>query len=177
MHTNKSLVAILALTASSFMAMPAQAKETPKNDPKTVAAITLLENDAVKADLAGDASFYEKNFAENWTGGDSKGTWYTKAMLVNMIRDTDKNKMNSEEISDLNVRTYGDTAIATYTAKYDMLMNGQNRAATVLTTDTFAKQNGKWMQVSGHSSVMSTSPSAIANPTMDMSKPLTTVKK
>jgi len=32
-----------------------------------VAAITNLENDGVKADLAGDAAFYQKVLAEDWT--------------------------------------------------------------------------------------------------------------
>jgi ketosteroid isomerase-like protein len=92
------------------------------------------------------------------------------------MKDKEKNKMNSEEISNLDVRTYGDTAIATYINKYDLTQNGANRHATILTTDTFAKQNGKWMQVSGHSSVMS--PNATSNmPGMDTAKPYTDAKK
>jgi ketosteroid isomerase-like protein len=172
MRTNKSLLALAAL-ATMFLTIPAQAKEMPKSDAKTVAAITQFENDAVKADLAGDASFYEKNFADSWSGGDSNGTWYTKQQLISSMKDKE-NKMNSEEISNLDVRTYGDTAIATYINKYDLTQNGANRHATILTTDTFAKQNGKWMQVSGHSSVMST------KATSDMSgtfKPYTDAKK
>ena len=43
-----------------------------------VTAISDLENGAVKADLAGDAAFYEKVLAEDWTRGDSDGTYYTK---------------------------------------------------------------------------------------------------
>src|SRR5712664_3738109 len=39
-----------------------------------VATITNLENDGVKADLAGDTAFYQKALAEDWTRGDSDGT-------------------------------------------------------------------------------------------------------
>jgi hypothetical protein len=159
-----------------FLAIPARAKESPKNEAKVIAAITQLENDAVKADLAGDASFYEKNLADNWSGGDSNGTWYTKQELIANMKDTDKNKMDSEEISNLNVRVYGDTAIATYTNKYDLVQNGTRRAATILSTDTFAKQNGKWMQVSGHSSVIRPNASTQSF-NMDSAKPVTEVKK
>lgn len=176
MRINKSLIGLFAIIAAAALSVPVQAKELSKSDEKAVVAITLLENDAVKADLAGDASFYEKNFAENWTGGDSQGSWYTKAMLLSTIKDTEKNKMNSEVISDLNVRVYGDTAIATYTDKYDMLFNGEKRAATVLTTDTFAKQNGKWMQVSGHSSKMSDSTASLQSPSV-LADPLPVSKK
>jgi hypothetical protein len=61
--------------------------------------------------------------------------------------------MNSEEISDLKVRVYDDTAIATYTDKYDGMVRGEHRTKTVLTTDTFVRQNGDWKQVASHSSV------------------------
>jgi hypothetical protein len=54
-----------------------RAQSTAK--PEVVTAISILENDAVKADLAGDADFYQKVLAEDWTRGDSDGTYYTKA--------------------------------------------------------------------------------------------------
>lgn len=131
----------------------AVAKSKPTND-DSIAAITKLENDAVKADLAGDSSFYVKNLADNWTGGFSGGTWNTKESMLADMKDVANNKMNSEEISDLKVRIYSDnTAVATYTTTYDALIRGERRAKTVLSTDTFILQNGEWKQVAGHSSV------------------------
>ena len=38
-------------------------------DADVVTAISNLENDAVKADLAGDTAFYQKVLAEDWTPG------------------------------------------------------------------------------------------------------------
>ena len=131
----------------------AVAKKQPTSD-DAVAAITKLENDAVKADLAGDSSFYVKNLVDNWTGGFSGGTWSTKESMLADMKDTANNKMNSEEISDLKVRIYSDnTAVATYTTTYDALIRGERRAKTVLSTDTFIRQNGEWKQVADHSSV------------------------
>jgi uncharacterized protein (TIGR02246 family) len=129
------------------------AKKQPSAD-NAVAAITQFENDAVKADLAGDASFFEKAYADNWTGGFSGGTWITKESMLADMKDTANNKMHSEEISDVKVRIYGNnTAIATYTDTYDALIRGEHRAKTVLSTDTFVRQNGVWREVAGHSSV------------------------
>ena len=54
-----------------------RAQSTAK--PEVVTAISILENDAVKADLAGDPAFYQNVLAEDWTRGDSDGTYYTKA--------------------------------------------------------------------------------------------------
>ena len=80
-----------------------------------VAAIANLENDGVKADLAGDATFYQNVLAEDWTRGDSDGTYFTKAELLKLMADTKNIKTNSEKLSELNVRVYGNTAVATYT--------------------------------------------------------------
>ena len=53
-----------------------------------VTIISNLENDAVKADLADNPDFYQKVLAEDWTRGDSDGTYFTKAVLLNLMADT-----------------------------------------------------------------------------------------
>jgi hypothetical protein len=142
-----SMVLLAGLTSVSA------AKKPPTTD-ETIAAITQFENDAVKADLARDSSFFEKGYAENWSGGFSGGTWTTKESMLADMKDSAKNKMSSEEISDLKVRVYdNNTAIATYTDTYDGMVRGEHRAKTVLSTDTFVRQNGAWKEVAGHSSV------------------------
>ena len=149
----KSFVAFsLALTAVASMAALAFAQSTTPSDSETVAAITQMENDAVKADLAADASFYEKYLAEDWTGGTSRGTWDSKQSIASDMKDSKNNKTNSESISDLKVRVHGDVAIATYKSTYDSLIKGQHYARTVLSTDTFLRENGAWKQLAGHSS-------------------------
>src|ERR1700676_897921 len=99
---------VAALTAVSALASPKK-----QSDADAVAAITQMENDNVKADLAGDSSFIQKNYADDYTMGFSGGRWETKDSLLADAKDPANNKMNSEQISDLKVRIYGDTAIAT----------------------------------------------------------------
>jgi spermidine/putrescine-binding protein len=142
------LASIIVLAALSPIAA---AKKQPAT--AAVAAITQFENDAVKADLAGDSSFFQKNYADNWTGGFSGGTWNTKESMLADMKDSANNKMNSEQISDLKVRVYDNTAIATYTDTYDAMIRGEHRSKTVLSTDTFVLQNGAWKEVASHSSV------------------------
>src|SRR5712672_924595 len=60
-----------------------------------VTAISNLENEAVKADLVGDTAFYERVLAEDWTRGDSDGTFYSKAGVLKLIADTKSFKTNS----------------------------------------------------------------------------------
>jgi hypothetical protein len=111
-----------------------------------------LENDGVKADLAGDPAFYQNVLAEDWTRGDSDGTYYTKAELLKLMADTKNIKTNSEKLSELKVRVYGNTAVATYKDTYDILIRGEHRAHTIIATDTFVKMGGEWKQIASHGS-------------------------
>jgi ketosteroid isomerase-like protein len=117
-----------------------------------VTAISNFENDCVKADLAGDPNFYRKVLAEDWTRGDSDGTFYTKAQLLGLMANSNNIKTNSEKLSELHVRVYGDTAVATYKDTYDILIMGQRRAHTIIATDFFVKMGGHWKQVASHGS-------------------------
>ena|ERR1700691_2607343 len=114
---------------------------------EAVAAVSKLENDSVKADLANDKAFYQKVLAEDWTGGDSDGVWYTKAETLKLMDDTQHNKTNTEKLSDLKVRVYGNAAVATYKDTYDAIFKGEHRTRTVISTDTFVKMGGEWKEV------------------------------
>jgi hypothetical protein len=148
----KVMLTIFAL-AVMLAAVSSVASMKKQSDAEVVAAIAQMENDSVKADLAGDSSFIEKNYADDFTGGFSGGRWETKESLLADAKDTANNKMTSEQISDLKVRVYGDTAIATYKDSYDAMIRGEHRVKTVLSTDTFVRQHGVWKEVANHSSV------------------------
>ena len=120
--------------------------------PDVVTAISNLENDAVKADLAGDADFYQKVLAEDWTRGDSDGTFYTKAELLKLMPDTKNFKTNSEKLSELKVRVYRSTAVAIYRDTHNIQIKGEHRAHTIIGTDTFVKMSSEWKQVASHGS-------------------------
>ena len=119
-------------------------------DADVVTAISNLENDAVKADLAGDAAFYQKLLAEDWTRGDSDGTFYTKTQIVGLMTDPKNFKVNSEKLSELKVHVYGNAAVATYKDTYDIVIMGEHRAHTIIATDTFVKTGDEWKQVASH---------------------------
>jgi hypothetical protein len=142
----------ISVVVIAMLAAPKASRAQAAGSSDVVAAITQMENDAVKADLAGDKTFYEKALAKSWTGGDSDGSFYTKDEMLKLMSDGDHNKTNSESISDLKVRVYGNTAIATYKDTYDAMFKGQHRARTVIDTDTFVKMGAEWKQVASHAS-------------------------
>ena len=136
----------------ALLAEPGVTQAQTRADADVVTAISNLENDAVKADLAGDAAFYQKILAEDWTRGDSDGTFFTKAELLKLMADTKDIKTSSEKLSELKVRVYGNTAVATYKDTYDILIRGEHRAHTIIATDTFVKMGSAWKQVASHGS-------------------------
>ncbi|HEX3446191.1 MAG TPA: hypothetical protein VHS80_15850, partial [Chthoniobacterales bacterium] len=75
-----------------------------------------------------------------------------KAVLLNLMADTKSIKTNSENISELKVRVYGNTVVATYKDTYDILIKGERRAHSIIVTDTFVMMGGEWKQISSHGS-------------------------
>ena len=125
-------------------------------DAGTVAAITKLEQDSVKAGLAGGAplkQFNERYMAGDFVGGTSFGKWETKAEV---IKDSENpaNKTKSMTMQDLKVSAYGSAALARYQLAYDDMYNGEHRARTVLCTDTWNKQGADWKLLASHCSQM-----------------------
>jgi Domain of unknown function (DUF4440) len=142
-------VVCLAFFVGLFLVLSSQAKGSASD---TVSAITQLENESVKADLANDTSWAKTNLADNFISGSSFGEWETKAAQLKDAEDLTKNKINSESTSNLKVKAYGDSAIARYSETYDSLYHGEHRARTVICTDSWAKQAGAWKEVASHCS-------------------------
>jgi Domain of unknown function (DUF4440) len=149
MNTRNPVLWISLFVIALFAGLGVTQAQTGTNA-DAVATITNLENDAVKADLAGDTDFYQKVLADDWTRGDSDGTFYTKAEVMKVMADANDFKTNSENLSELKVRVYGNTVVATYKDTYDILFKGEHRSHTIIATDTFVKMGGEWKQVASH---------------------------
>ena len=148
----KSFVACALVLTITSVAAVVSSQGLKGTDSDAVAAVTKLENDAIKAVLANDSSFYEKFLASDFTGGTSRGTWDTKASTLADMKDTKNNKTTSQNLTDLKVRVHGDLAIATYSSTYDAMIRGQHYARTVLCTDVLQQQNGGWKLMANHCS-------------------------
>lgn len=146
---SKSLFLLGALLVAATL-VPMASASKDKGD--AVAEVTRLEQESAKADLAGDSSFLKEHAADDYTAGSSWGVTDTKASMLKDMSDQQANKTNKREISELKVRAYGDTAIATFNDSYDMLYHGEHRTRSVMCTDTWVKQDHQWKLVAGHCS-------------------------
>jgi hypothetical protein len=69
---------------------------------------------------------------------------------MKIMADAKDFKTNSEKLSQLKVRVYGNTAVATYKDTCVIQFKGEHRAHTIIATDTFVKMGGEWKQVASH---------------------------
>jgi hypothetical protein len=148
---NKAAIATLVGLTCIIALLPLYS-QSKGGDSATVAAITKLENEGVKADLANDKSFIQNNTTPDFVAGLSLGVWEDKGSMLKAMGDPANNKTNSESISDLKVTSYGNVAIARYAETYDSIRNGKPLARTVLCTDTWVKQGGAWKEAASHCS-------------------------
>ena len=155
MLTNRWKLSVGVWSAWLVMATVVPACLAQKADTKSVeATITKLETDSRKADMAGETGSWMKTHnTENYTMGTSWGAWEDNAELQKDAADTAKNKTTKRDISDIKVSVYGkNTAIARYKESYDMMIKGEHRARTILTTDTWVNEKGVWKLAASHSS-------------------------
>lgn len=127
-------------------------KPATTHEEDDIAAITKLENDQVKADLAGDVSYYETNLADDWIHGTGSGTWLTKDSYLKLLRDTSNKPAAKSEISNLRVHIYKCAAVATYDQVYEALIQGKYQQRKVINTDVFVKRHKRWIMVASHTS-------------------------
>jgi hypothetical protein len=143
------------LSVILVMAMVVPAALAKKADTKSVeATITKMEMDSRKADMAGQTgSWMKAHNAGDYTMGTSWGAWEDNAELQKDAADTANNKTTKRDISDIKVSVYNNnTAIARYKESYDMMIKGEHRTRTILTTDTWVNENGVWKLAASHSS-------------------------
>jgi len=128
-----------------------QAQTGAKAD--VVTAISNLEMMPSKPIWPATQPFYQKSFLLRiGPGAIAMEPTTPKPKLLKLMADTKNIKTNSEKLSELKVRVYGNTAVATYRDTYDLVIKGNNRDHTIIATDTFVKMGGEWKQVASHGS-------------------------
>lgn len=143
------------LSVVLVMATVVPAALAQKADTKSVeASIAKMEMDSRKADMAGqNGSWMKAHNTDDYAMGTSWGAWEDNAELQKDAADTANNKTTKRDISDIKVSVYGNhTAIARYKESYDVMIKGEHRARTILTTDTWVNEKGIWKLAASHSS-------------------------
>ena len=140
------VLAASALVSAQAPAAPRKEDLPPTQD--TEAVLMKMERDAaaalVKKDFAGFGSVLSEDAV--FTGPD--GAVQTKAQLLADFK-SGALVIESTVISDMKVRVFGESAVATYTTTDKGKSKGRDISGRYRWTDTFVRRGGKWQIVAG----------------------------
>ena len=108
--------------------------------------IRVLEAARNEAIVHGDAATLESMTSDDYTFVTLRGELRTKAEIVKGF-STGAFKYESREISDLNVRVYGNAAVVTGRSSQKGTEDGKDYSGAYRFTRVYVKQNGRWLTV------------------------------
>jgi ketosteroid isomerase-like protein len=135
--------------------VPAQAqKNAPMEGPDaTTHALIDLENKWVGALVKSDTAALDSIFADTYVDTDEHSHRSDKPGVLAVLKSGEL-KLASIKLSDMQVYAYGDAAVVTGSSSQAGNFKGQPLAATIVFTDTFIRQKGKWRAVASHRSAL-----------------------
>jgi len=150
----KSAVAVLLLAIAILTPAQTQKSEPAQEAPATAKTLFDLENQWVAALVKSDVATLDSIFGASYVDTDEQGHRSDKQAVFSVLKSGDL-KIASIKLSEMHVSLYGDAAVVIGTAAQAGNFKGQPMAATIVFTDTFVKQNGKWIAVASHRSAVS----------------------
>jgi ketosteroid isomerase-like protein len=105
-----------------------------------------MEKDRAAAVVKGDVATLEGLTSDDYVLINANGQVADKATTMNDIK-TGRIKLTSNEVSDLKVRLYGDTAVVTGKSTAKGTIAGRELKGPVMFTRVYVKKGGKWQSV------------------------------
>jgi ketosteroid isomerase-like protein len=143
---NRTATGIVVAAAFSLAAVSAVPARGQGGSASVEDQIKKMEKDRAAAVVKGDVATLEKLTSDDYMFINAYGQLSDKATTMNGIK-TGNIKLTSNEVSDLKVRVYGNTAVVTGKANSKGTIGGRELKAPVLFTRVYVKNNGKWQSV------------------------------
>ena len=105
-----------------------------------------LETDRSAAIVKGDVATLEKQTSDDYTLVNMNGQMSDKSQMVNAFK-TGQTKLTSDDLSDLKVRVYGNTAVITGKADVKGTLGGNDATGQIMFTRVYVKKDGRWQSV------------------------------
>ena len=137
-------ICCLIFTLSLGSAAWSQEKKTGGGTEKSIVG---LEQQIRRAVIKGDTSILEQYLADDFVGIGPNGDAADKSKTIQELKDGTV-KYSAIDVTEENVRMYGDTGIYNGRGDVKLTINGQPQTADVRVTIVWLKQNGQWKRVS-----------------------------
>ncbi len=138
------ITSVLALTALLGLAWAASVEEELKK----------LETDRAAAAVKGDTATLEKQTSDDYTFINLRGQMQDKSQMVNAFK-TGQTKLTSNDLSDMKVRVYGNTAVITGKADIKGTLGGKDANGQIMFTRVYVKKGGSWQSVAFQQTLVS----------------------
>ena len=109
-------------------------------------ALRQVISNLQKALQTGNASELDLIYADSFTFTGVDGATSTKAQRLAAIK-SGKLKYKSLTLENVKIRVYGDAAVATFNGQAKFAPGNENLDGKFMTTATFIKSNGRWVEV------------------------------
>ena len=140
------LIAAVLVTIASLASTQKNRASSVPNDTGTTAHILELEKQRNQAIISGDAAALERMTSDDYTFITLRGELRTKAEIVQGFK-TGSFHYESRQISDLDVRVYGNSAVVTGRSVQKGSENGKDYSGDYRFTRVYVKQGGRWQTV------------------------------
>ena len=140
---------ILAVTVTAAAVLVANAGPVAAQAASSAAVeeqIKKIEKDRFAAVTRADVAALDAVTSDDYTLIDRNGRVRDKAQTMNGIKTGDI-KITANEVSDLKVRVYGDTAVVTGRSEAKGTVGGRDVSGPNLFTRVYVKKNGRWQSV------------------------------
>jgi ketosteroid isomerase-like protein len=136
------VVVAAVFSVAALTAAPASAQGTASVEEQ----IKKMEQDRAAAVVKADVATLEGLTSDDYVLINANGQVSNKAETMSLIK-TGKIKLTANEVSDMKVRVYGDTAVVTGKSTAKGSINGIELKGPVMFTRVYVKKSGKWQSV------------------------------
>jgi ketosteroid isomerase-like protein len=105
-----------------------------------------LETDRAAAVVKGDVATLEKQTSDDYTLINMNGQMSDKSQMVDAFK-SGQTKLTSDEVSDMKVRVYGNTAVITGKVDVKGTLGGKDVDGQIMFTRVYVKKGGNWQSV------------------------------
>jgi ketosteroid isomerase-like protein len=142
----KRLLIVAMLVAASSFVFSQPTRSGPNQKGNDEQAVRQLLNEISAALGRADTAALDRIYADDYTLVNESGVLTTKAPRLAAIKSGEL-KYESVGFDEVNVRLYGNTAVATYRVTSKGQSKGQEIGGQFRATSTYVKMKGRWQLV------------------------------
>lgn len=116
--------------------------------------ISNIEQQLAKAWVSRDRATIDAILAPEWSVTDAAGRVLTKQQVMQESFDSPDRRIETMAIDDVQVRTFGDMAVATGRTRATGSYRGTSSSMVLRFTDVFVRRGGRWQVVASHGSTV-----------------------